>query len=59
MLKFCTWTICTKKTVVKKFNQDLYALLQAIIHGLDSVIDKNTEIETGKERRKMLKGVPK
>ena len=51
LLKFCTWTICTKKTAVKKFNQDLYTLFQAIDYGLDSVIDENTEIETGKERR--------
>jgi hypothetical protein len=43
-----------KKMAVKKISQDLYTLIQATLLGLDSVIDENTENETGKERRKFI-----
>ncbi len=52
--KFCTSTICTKKMAIKKIIQDLHTLIQAILYGLASVIDENTEIETDKERRKVF-----
>ena len=48
------WTICTKKAGVKKVNQRFKTLIEAILYGLDSVIDENTEIVTGKERRKVF-----
>ena len=48
------WTICPKQGGIKKVDQSFKTLIEAILYGLDSVINENTEIVTGKERRKVF-----